>query len=424
MSDDSDTGDGANKADAATRKIPPYLFGPSAYGAGLGLLTAYPQAAGDYWAYFGRGGTRTVAAPLRTAIANAGMTFRPIDRVASALPRTSPFYANNPISRLGNNAMVDAANTVRAQYGRFATNIRMDLSGVRGRPQNVHTFLNGQSFRPDLTYRTWSPWSGATAHFDEVKAVANLTASSENLRQVRQYGRAISETNTASAGMRRVGAALRGGGLVLGGAGAAYDAYSTYGEIKQQLAAGDTRGARLSGAQFVGREGGGLGVGALGGLGGVLAGAALFGEGGALAGTVAPGVGNVALGVAGAIVGGVIGGFVGEKGITALYDWVAGAPKSDAKPTVEIGAKEAARKPPPIFLGLDGRALPLDLDAPLAARLDARETGAMQVKDALDGLNVTLSPVVEHSSLQSTLELLQAINAQIDRANGGVRSAR
>ena len=110
-----------------------------------------------------------------------------------------------------------------------------------------------------------------TWHFDEVKAVSNLTGSSKNLGQVAQYGRAISEVNAASGGMRALGNTLRGGGLVLGAAGVGIDGYLTYNQINQQLTAGNMTGAGLSGAQFAGRQVGGLGLGAAGALGGVAA---------------------------------------------------------------------------------------------------------------------------------------------------------
>ena len=68
--------------------------------------------------------------------------------------------------------------------------LKNDLTGVGAR--NVYTFANGDTFNPDLTYRTWNPWSGSTLNFDEVKAVVNLTASSENIAQVENYqGRGI-----------------------------------------------------------------------------------------------------------------------------------------------------------------------------------------------------------------------------------------
>jgi hypothetical protein len=54
------------------------------------------------------------------------------------------------------------------------------------------------------------------------------------------------------------------------------------------------------------------------------------------------------------------------------------------------------------------------------ARIAPREIDAARMNAALEALDVAVAPRVDHSSLQSTLELLQAINAEIARANGGV----
>jgi hypothetical protein len=169
--------------------ISPYGFivsGNGAYGAGLGALTAYPQATGYYWSYLGADGTRSISTTVESAITNSGLVLNPIDKTVSPFPSTDLRYSNNPIARLGNPAIVDAANSISAQYGRFVSNLKMELNAVSRWPQNIYTYANGQTFRPDLTYRTFSPRSGGTAHFDEVKAVSNLTGSSNNLKQVAQ----------------------------------------------------------------------------------------------------------------------------------------------------------------------------------------------------------------------------------------------
>jgi hypothetical protein len=53
------------------------------------------------------------------------------------------------------------------------------------------------------------------------------------------------------------------------------------------------------------------------------------------------------------------------------------------------------------------------------ARLDPADMKAARAK-AVEGRDVTVAPVVEQSSLQSALETLQAINAEIAKANGGI----
>jgi hypothetical protein len=241
------------------------------YGAGLGVLSNYPRATGDYLAYLGKNSQTIIGNSLKTAIDEAGMNLIETDRAAAPLLSSSEFYSSSPIARLGNAATIDAYNSIVVQYGNRLSNVGMDLSALRGQPQNVYTYANGETFRPDLSYQTFSYWSGNTAHFDEVKAVSNLGGSSA-IRQVGQYGRAISEINATNAGMRLLGTGLRSGGLALGAIGTAYDAYSTYNTVTQQLAVGNELAAGLSTAQFVGREGGGLALGAAGAVGGALAG--------------------------------------------------------------------------------------------------------------------------------------------------------
>lgn len=201
----------------------------------------------------------------------------------------------------------------------------MELNGIQGYPRTSHKLLNGQTFHPDLKYRTTSLWNGTTLHLDEVKAWQYLSANRDNLAQIRNYSQAISEINSNYAAQRAVGAALRNVGVGLGVAGATLDAYATYGQISQDLSIGDTVGAGRAGTAFVGRQGGGF-LGAIGGtLGGALVGASIFGEAGAAAGSIAPGIGNAAFGIAGGIGGGIFGAMVGEAGVTAAYNGVASA---------------------------------------------------------------------------------------------------
>ena len=197
-------------------------------GSGIVILFNNPAATGTYWAYNGANGTMRIAATLEAAIQNAGMTLTPTGYTAPAI--TDPaLISPNYIGRLGNNAMVDAANTIAARYDLNVADIGIDLSGIQGRPQNIFTYANGNTFRPDLgAYTTQSQWSGATVHLDEVKAVQNLTGSARNLNQVQQYGRAITEINTESANMRLMGTAARNTGVALSVAGTGLDIWSNY----------------------------------------------------------------------------------------------------------------------------------------------------------------------------------------------------
>jgi hypothetical protein len=158
--------------------------GAVAYGTGVGILTVYPQAEGYYRAYFAANATRAIDQRLRNAIGNAGLQLLEVDRVAAPIPITSPDYAPGGLNaaRLGNNAVVDAVDVVSTQYGRNLSDLRYELTSVPGYGHNSFSLANGQTVRVDLSYRTSSLWSGATQHFDEVKAKQNLTASPNNLR--------------------------------------------------------------------------------------------------------------------------------------------------------------------------------------------------------------------------------------------------
>jgi len=279
-------------------------YGVVLYSAGLGVLTAYPQGTGYYRTYYGTNSRSVVANSLRTAIADAGMEVLEAGRTAPPIPPGSQYYApNNYIARLGNAATVDAANSVSAQYGRFVSNPQMDLTSIPGCPQNIYTYANGQTFRPDLSYRTWSPWSGGTEHFDSVKAVNQLRGSAKNIGEVAQYGRAISEVNAASSGMRLLGTSLR----ALGVAGVAYDIYSTGNAIGADLSRNDTVGAGREIARFGGR------------LGGMAYGASL----GAYGFAAGPFVG-----AATTTIGGIAGTIAGEQGVSWIYNSIFGAPSS------------------------------------------------------------------------------------------------
>ncbi|PWT75507.1 MAG: hypothetical protein C5B46_02510, partial [Proteobacteria bacterium] len=272
------------------------------YGTGLGVLTAYPWATGQYWSYLGERKSVSIADSLRFAITDAGMKREDMRIRAPALPTDSPYYSSNWIHAQGNAATVDAYNGIKTTYGYRVSDLEMGLSG-KGFPQNVYTYANGETFRPDLTYKTFSPWSGSTAHFDETKAVALLTGSSKNITQVEQYGRAISEVNAASAGMRVLGTALRTGGLALGAAGFGIDVYNTSNNISAALNQNNTIGAGREAAQFGGRWGG------------------------TVAGTVIGSYGFAAgpiVGTATTIGMGIAGTFLGEQAVTATYDALLG----------------------------------------------------------------------------------------------------
>jgi hypothetical protein len=99
------------------------------YGTGVAILTAYPQAAGYYRTYFGSNNQPpTVAKSLRIAIdSNAGLDLLNVGRAAAPLQITSPYYAPNGLAaaNLGNAAVVDAANSIAAQYGRNLISLSM-----------------------------------------------------------------------------------------------------------------------------------------------------------------------------------------------------------------------------------------------------------------------------------------------------------
>lgn len=269
------------------------------YSSGMSILYSYPGASGAHIAYPGQSTELRISGPFMRAIENSGLNFID-DRPAPAqIPSTSRYFSTNLPAQLGNSATLDAAQRVTGKYGWRASGLQMELNGIQGYPRTSHTLLNGQTFHPDLKYRTTSLWNGTTLHLDEVKAWQYLSANRDNLAQLRNYSQAISEINSNYAAQRAVGAALRNVGVGLGVAGATLDAYATYGQISQDLSIGDTVGAGRAGTAFVGRQGGGF-LGAIGGtLGGALVGTSIFGEAGAAAGSIAPGIGNVAFGIAG-----------------------------------------------------------------------------------------------------------------------------
>jgi hypothetical protein len=220
-------------------------FGGIAYVNGVAILIAYPRAAGNYRIYNGISGTYKLSTSLETEIRNAGL---PITEFGTAPEITSGeyFHPKSWTARLGNNAMVDAANRVRSQYGLFVRKIGIDLN-VSDRPQNLV-----EGIRADLSYETISLSEGRTRYFDEVKA-NNVLTGAKNEGQAQEYGRVIREVNVASKSMRAIGTVVRNAGRVLGPVGLTYDLISTGVNIRSDLANSDTIGAGREAAQLGGR---------------------------------------------------------------------------------------------------------------------------------------------------------------------------
>jgi hypothetical protein len=216
---------------------------------GLVLQIVYPNATGAYRMYNGMTDRYRIEPALRTTITRAGIEPLDIGRTAPAIDSGPHFAPNNATARWGNNAMVDAANAVRAQYGIFIRNIGMDLTSIRDRPQNL---IEGT--RVDLSYDTFSLSQGRTIHVDEVKAVANLTQARYG-DQVARQGDVIATINARSGAMRELGAGLKTAGKFLGPAGMAYDLVSTGVKIGADIAKNDGVGAGREAAQLVGRIG-------------------------------------------------------------------------------------------------------------------------------------------------------------------------
>ncbi|CAN0510213.1 unnamed protein product, partial [Phaeothamnion confervicola] len=85
--------------------------GVAPYGAGLGVLTAYPAAGGRYVPYFGSHGKPvSISSSVVNEIKNASMALERVPRQAAQLVPGQFGYAPNPTHLKGNSAVVDAAN--------------------------------------------------------------------------------------------------------------------------------------------------------------------------------------------------------------------------------------------------------------------------------------------------------------------------
>lgn len=269
--------------------------GVVSYGSGLTLSVVYPRAQGLFWSYNGLSGSTFITPEAEAAIKAAGMK---IVNMGDAAP-LPPEYSNvRWLHGRGIAPTLDAKGVIEQRYGKFISDISMDLPGTK--IQNMHTYANGGTFRPDLTYKTFSRWSGITRHFDETKGANQI--GSRYIPQFEQYGPAISEVNAASRSMRVVGAAVRTGGGVLAVAGFGYDVYNTSKAVTADLQRGDTAG-RVDAGREVAKFGGRWGGAAAG---------AYLGAYGYLAGPV--------VGTFTTIGGGLIGTFGGEEAIGGLYN--------------------------------------------------------------------------------------------------------
>ncbi len=286
--------------------------GTAPYGAGLGVLTANPAAEGRYVVYYGSDGKAVKISPLvLEAIKKTGMPLVEVLRQAPQLVPGQAGYAPNSSHLRGNSATVDAANELRSRYGRWVSNIQMGLSG-RGLGVNLQPLPNGQgSVQVDLSSRRWTPWSGSTDSLDEIKA-RNKIYGNDQAQQATRHGELIAARNASTKNARRVGKALRAGGLASQVGGVLLDYHLTQQDVQRHLAEGDTYGAGLANASLYGRQ--------VGGVGGAAAGAMLLGKTGALGGSlVKPGLGTAIGGTGGVLAGGLLGAFLGEEGMRRLY---------------------------------------------------------------------------------------------------------
>lgn len=303
------------------------------YGAGLGLLTAYPAAAGRYVAYFGSHGKPvSISSPAEEAIKNALMQLDKVSRQAPQLVPGQFGYAPNLLHLKGNSATVDAANEIKARHGWRVSNLQMGLSGP-GYGVNRQPIPNGHgSAQVDLDHRLWSPWSGNTQFSDETKA-RNKISGSDQARQAARYGELIAARNALSANGRLVGRALQAGGPAFQVGGALLDHQLTQREVQRQLAQGNTYGAGLANAGFVGRQTGGV-------LGGAAVGAMLLGGAGAAGGSIVPGPGTLFLGTTGVLAGGLAGAILGEAAMQRLYAQWMGTSASGGSRTLGTPASQ------------------------------------------------------------------------------------
>src|SRR5215472_7320704 len=274
-------------------------FGVIPYINGLALQVAYPNASGQYWIYNGSNGGFVLPPSVAHAIDDAGLELNIVGRTAPSISPGSQYFASrNLTARLGNNAMVDAANVVRSEYGVLVRNIGMDLTSIPGRPYNLV-----EGVRIDLSYQTFSLKYGRTINLDEVKAKNLLTANDG--AQLQQYADLIESINARSSGMRTVGSTLKVVGKFAGPVGLAYDLYNTGRDISADLVNNDAVGVGRDVAQFGGR------------WAGMTAGASL----GAWGYAAGPVVGTITT-----IGGGIAGTIIGERGITAAYNAIFGQP--------------------------------------------------------------------------------------------------
>lgn len=295
-------------------RLDPFLAtgGVVPYGAGLSVLTAKPAADGRYVVYYGSNGKPVkISSLVLEAIRNAGMPLVEVPRQAPQLVPGQAGYAPNPSHLRGNSATVDAANELRARHGRWLSNVQMGLTGP-GLDMNLQPVPNGQgSVQIDLGSRRWTPWSGNTDSFDETKA-RNKISGSDQARQAARHGELIAARKALTKNARLVGKALQAGGPAFQLGGALLDYHLTQQEVQRQLAEGNTHGAGIANAGFVGRQAGGV-------LGGAAIGAMLLGGAAAAGGSIVPGAGTVLLGTGGVLAGGLAGAIAGEAAMQRLY---------------------------------------------------------------------------------------------------------
>lgn len=282
------------------------------YGAGLGVLTAYPAAAGRYVPYFGSHGSPVrISSSVVNEVKNASMA---LERVLRQPPQLVPGqfgYAQDPRHLQGNSAVVDAANEVKARQGSRVSNLKMGLTGP-GLSKNMQPISNGQgSVQVDLDYQRWDPRSGNTHYADEIKG-RNEISGRDQVQQAARHGELIAARKASTKNARLVGRTLQAGGPALQLGGVLLDHHLTQQEVQRQLAQGNTYGAGLANAGFVGRQTGGV-------LGGAAIGAMLLGGAGAIGGLPAPGIGTVLLGTGGVLAGGLTGAILGEEAMERLY---------------------------------------------------------------------------------------------------------
>jgi hypothetical protein len=309
--------------------------GVAPYGAGLGVLTAYPAASGRYVAYFGSHGKPvSISSPAEEAIKKALMQLDKVSRQAPQLVPGQFGYAPNPLHLKGNSPVVDAANEIKAGHGWRVSNMQMGLSGP-GLSKNMQPIPNGQgSVQIDLDYLRWDPLSGNTRFADEIKGRNEIKGRSQ-VQQAARHGELIAARKALTKNARRIGRALQVGGPVFGVGGALLDHQLTQQEVQGHLAQGNSYGAGLAKANYLGRQTGGV-------VGSAAIAAMLLGGAGVAVGTpVALGLGTVLLGTAGVLGGGYFGASAGEAAVQHLYEQWMGTPASGRSRTLGIPASQS-----------------------------------------------------------------------------------